>query len=97
MDDDALDNIVDRLLDVRTGRPGKQVALSETEVGCSVASWRRVLGTEWWLALLVLGWSSRSDGRQRSQTDAPADPAAVPHCQGDFHESAKPAGTGGPH
>lgn len=31
-DDALLDDIIDRLLDVRTGRPGKQVALSETEV-----------------------------------------------------------------
>jgi serine/threonine-protein phosphatase PP1 catalytic subunit len=32
MDDALLDDIIDRLLDVRTGRPGKQVALSETEI-----------------------------------------------------------------
>lgn len=31
-DDALLDDIIDRLLDVRTGRPGRQVALSETEV-----------------------------------------------------------------
>jgi hypothetical protein len=31
-DDALIEDIIDRLLDVRTGRPGKQVALSETEV-----------------------------------------------------------------
>ena len=31
-DDALLDDIIDRLLDVRTGRPGKTVSLSETEV-----------------------------------------------------------------
>lgn len=37
-DDALLDDIIDRLLDVRTGRPGKQVALSETEVGGAAAN-----------------------------------------------------------
>ena len=41
-DDALLDDIIDRLLDVRTGRPGKQVALSETEVrGAPPACLRR--------------------------------------------------------
>ena len=31
-DEALLDDIIDRLLDVRNGRPGKQVALSESEV-----------------------------------------------------------------
>jgi serine/threonine-protein phosphatase PP1 catalytic subunit len=31
-DDALIEDIIDRLLDVRTGRPGKQVALSETEI-----------------------------------------------------------------
>jgi serine/threonine-protein phosphatase PP1 catalytic subunit len=32
MDDNSVDDIINRLLDVRTGRPGKQVQLSEAEI-----------------------------------------------------------------
>jgi hypothetical protein len=31
-DEAVLDDVIDRLLEVRNGRPGKQVALTETEV-----------------------------------------------------------------
>jgi hypothetical protein len=37
-DDALLDDIIDRLLDVRTGRPGKTVSLSETEVRATVTA-----------------------------------------------------------
>lgn len=32
MDDQTVDDIISRLLDVRSGRPGKQVQLSEAEI-----------------------------------------------------------------
>ena len=32
MEEAALDDIIDRLLDVRNGRPGKQVQLTEMEI-----------------------------------------------------------------
>ena len=82
-DDALLDDIIDRLLDVRTGRPGKQVALSETEVRLPRRS----------RCLPLPAWPPRTPRNHHLMRCA--DSPAVPHSQGDFHEPAQPAGARG--
>ena len=88
-DDALIEDIIDRLLDVRTGRPGKQVALSETEVCSAPALAAHTTGAPLSLASLLCPKQSIAS------MPSSADPAAVPHSQGDFYEPAQPAGAGG--
>lgn len=107
-DDALLDDIIDRLLDVRTGRPGKQVALSETEVrgwaGMAVDGVKKLSGIASQAPASMRAHCRKCNPGLRRTALAVAslpvllvDPPALPYGKGDLHEPAEPFGVGGAH